>query len=358
MDRAELERLTLSELLALAAERGIEADGKDEHELIELLAPRRRLVDRAKEAVAHAAERVEARAHRIAERLRPETPAGPPGPRPSAGRPSAASFDVPSSTVHPHADELETLSMARLYAAEGELERALELYEKLAALDPADESVAAELAVVRAEQAATGDATRAAAPPVASPPPRPSEPLGMLDLDELPDTYGVDECEVLFKDPYWVFAYWEVTEAGLSSARAQLGPSAASARLVLRLFTTIGSGHREVNDVDLPSHHGRRYLPAVRPGAHLRVAVGLLSPEGYFAPIAHSSLQRIPHAEPAPAGPVEWMEVVPTRTRGREKEPLVIVRRGGGHSERGIAGTPSEAPGGSSSTTRPPWEKK
>jgi hypothetical protein len=50
--------------------------------------------------------------------------------------------------------------------------------------------------------------------------------------------------------------------------------------------------------------------------------------------------------------------VVPGRTRGRAKEPLVIVRRGTGHSERGIAQAPGEAPGGSSSTTRPPSEKK
>ena len=47
-----------------------------------------------------------------------------------------------------------------------------------------------------------------------------------------------------------------------------------------------------MHDIDLHSHHGRRYLPSVKPGAHLRVAVGLLSTEGYFAPIAHSSLQR------------------------------------------------------------------
>jgi hypothetical protein len=162
----------------------------------------------------------------------------------------------------------------------------------------------------------------------------------MLDLEELPEIYGVDECEVLYKDPWWVFAYWEVTDGGLEAARAQLGPSAGSARMVLRLFTTVQDGaevQRQVNDIDLHGRHGRRYLPSVKPGVHLRVAVGLLSPEGYFAPIAHSSLQRIPYAEPAPPGPVEWMEVIPAR--GRVKDPIVIVRRGPGeHVERGPLG--------------------
>jgi hypothetical protein len=157
-----------------------------------------------------------------------------------------------------------------------------------------------------------------------------------------------------------VFAYWEVTDHGLDAARAQLGPSAGTARLVLRLFTTHGGADREVHDIDLQGRHGRRYLPSVRPGAHLRVAVGLLSPEGYFAPIAHSSLIRIPHAEPAAPGPVEWMEVVPGRSRGKTREPLVLVRRGAGHAERGVdvvdlEGRPSSPAGPLSS--RPPGVK-
>ncbi|HWE28640.1 MAG TPA: DUF4912 domain-containing protein, partial [Polyangia bacterium] len=185
----------------------------------------------------------------------------------------------------------------------------------------------------------------------------PQEPVGMLDFEELPETYGVDECEVLFKDPFWVFAYWEVTEGGISSARAQLGQSAQSSKLVMRMFTTVPGPEgvdRQIADIDLPWNHGRRYMQAPKPGAHLRVAVGLLSGEGYFAPIAHSSLVRVPPAEPQP-GPVEWMEVVPERTRGRQRSPLVVVRRGAGHDERGIK-TPDgsdEARGTSPSAGRP-----
>jgi hypothetical protein len=163
------------------------------------------------------------------------------------------------------------------------------------------------------------------------------EPLSMIDFEELPETYGVDECEVVAKDPHHVFAWWEVTDGGLGGARAQLGQSSADARLVMRLFTTVPvNGHveRNIHDVDLSWNHGRRYLQAPRPGAHLRIAVGLLSSEGYFAPIAHSSLVRVPPTEPQP-GPVEWMEVVPLR-RDRARQPLVIVRRGAGHDERGV----------------------
>ena len=284
MDREELARMKLEGLRLLAQERGIDgARDLGKAELIDLLAPKT-IVERAKEAVAHAVEVVEGKAHEIADRVkhRGDREQATGDRRQATGNETEGSgrggahpgngFGVPSGTVHPHVD--------------------------------------------------TG----------------PEEPVGMLDFEELPETYGVDECEVMFKDPFWVFAYWEVTDGGISSARAQLGQSAQSSKLVMRMFTTVPGPEgidRQIQDVDLPWNHGRRYMQAPKPGAHLRVAVGLLSGEGYFAPIAHSSLVRVPPAEPQP-GPVEWMEVVPEKTRGRLRSPIVVVRRGAGHDERGV----------------------
>jgi hypothetical protein len=367
MERAELEKMKLETLRDLALERGVAgASAMDKRALVDALAERgeKTVLGRAREAVVRAAQRVEEKAHELADRLRHAAPstaevkgAQPPPaqarePR-KAGRPARASFDIPSSTVHPHAEELETLTMARLYMQEGQLDRALEIYEKLAQLDPTDEEMRAVLDDLRKK-------TSAEPPPPPAPAPS-GEPLFMLDLEELPETYGLDECEVLYKDPFWVFAYWEVTDHGLNGARAQLGPSAASARLVLRLFTTVQTANgveRSVHDIDLTWNHGRRYFQPSRPGAHLRIAVGLLSPEGYFAPIAHSSLVRVPYAEPGPEGPVEWMEVLPGRSRGRDREPLVIVRRGHDHVERafygaGERGAFEEEPGSSKGRWNP-----
>ncbi len=303
MDREELAKMKLEGLRLLATERGIDgARTLGKAELIDLLAPKT-IVERAKEAVAHAVEVVEGKAHELADRMKGAVSHAPPAVA-SHKQPDRDAtvekkpahpgngFGVPSGTVHPHFDAA------------------------------------------------------------------PSEPIGMLDFEELPETYGVDECEVLFKDPFWVFAYWEVTEGGISSARAQLGQSAQSSKLVMRMFTTVPGPEgvdRQIEDVDLPWNHGRRYMQAPKPGAHLRVAVGLLSGEGYFAPIAHSSLVRVPPAEPQP-GPVEWMEVVPEKTRGRTRQPIVIVRRGASHDERGIKSPDvgaDEARGTSPSAGRP-----
>ena len=283
--------MKLEALRSLAVENGVtDARELGRAELIERLAHKKpSLVERAREVVAHAVERVEEKAHELADRVRhrhdrdqPHDEAAHEGERHEGRRARSESMGVPSSIVHP-------------------------------------------------QMQARGDT---------------GEPLTMLDFEELPETYGVDECEVVARDPATVFAYWEVTDTGLDGARAQLGQSASTARLVLRLFTTVPvNGHveREIKDVDLPWNHGRKYLQAPRSGAHLRIAVGLLSTEGYFAPIAHSSLVRVPPTGPQP-GNVEWMEVVPAR-RGRGREPLVIVRRGE-HDERSLTGVPGAYTGG------------
>jgi len=170
VDKTELEKLKDPELRALAKKAGVtELLGRDE--LIARLlaeeppAPAKKEAKPAKESKETVSSTTRA--------FRP--------PR----APSRGTFDVPSSTVYPHADELETLVMARRYLAEGQAARALEIYEKLAALDPDDAKLAAELA----------DARKKLPKPVENPPPAPEapqEPLWMLDLEELPDTYGVD----------------------------------------------------------------------------------------------------------------------------------------------------------------------
>ncbi|MCU1281772.1 MAG: hypothetical protein JWM53_5318 [bacterium] len=285
MDREELGKMKLEALRLLAQERGVDgARNLGKAELIDQLAPRT-IVERAKEAVAHAVEVVEGKAHDLIEAIR-----------------------HPPSAEHPHAAEPDSVTQGGKRNAEG------------APAHPANGFGVPSATVHHAAPLAAAQ-----------------EPVGMLDFEELPETYGVDECEVLFKDPFWVFAYWEVTEGGISSARAQLGQSAQSSKLVMRMFTTVPGPEgvdRQIHDIDLPWNHGRRYMQAPKPGAHLRVAVGLLSGEGYFAPITHSSLVRVPPAEPQP-GPVEWMEVVPDTTRGRQRMPLVVVRRAP-HDERGV----------------------
>src|SRR5690349_9242170 len=118
-------------LRTLAVQEGVsDAASLGRAELISRLAHKKpSLVERAREAVAHAVDRVGDKAHGLAERVRPhhEDAATEARARTLDVEAHAPAMGVPSSTVHPHA-------------------------------------------------------------------PAPPEPTSMLDFEELPETYGVDEC--------------------------------------------------------------------------------------------------------------------------------------------------------------------
>ena len=42
---------------------------------------------------------------------------------------------------------------------------------------------------------------------------------------ELPSNYNGTRLTLLLKDPFWVFAYWEVASAGFNSLRERIGPA-------------------------------------------------------------------------------------------------------------------------------------
>ena len=167
---------------------------------------------------------------------------------------------------------------------------------------------------------------------------------------ELPETYGRDEVEILSKDPHWYFIYWEVTDGGLAQARQQLGLGATDGRLVLRVFVTTSVAghsareHREIRDLHLHNHHGKKYLESPKAGAHLRAAVGLLSAEGLFSPIAQSQPLRLPPTQPSTETAVEWAHVQPVVGDGKQREHIVLSRPEQPHLERALPWRTGSAP--------------
>ena len=166
---------------------------------------------------------------------------------------------------------------------------------------------------------------------------------------DLPETYGRDEVEILPKDPHWYFIYWEVTDAGYGTAQRQLGLGDGDGKLVLRVFVTTqtaqsGKEHREIRDLHLHTRHGKKYLESPRAGAHLRAAVGLLTSEGLFSPIAQSQPLRLPPTQPSPETAVEWAHVQPGQLDGKQREHIIISRPERSYKERALPWRTGSAP--------------
>jgi len=131
---------------------------------------------------------------------------------------------------------------------------------------------------------------------------------------ELPRAYGRDRITLLPRDPWWLFAYWEITPATRVNALRALGAEAEGAREILRVYdvtfiTFTGDNAWQSFDVELPPGADRWYLNVGRPAASFCVEIGLATPGARFLPLARSPIATTPRATPSADTTVRWVDL-------------------------------------------------
>lgn len=129
--------------------------------------------------------------------------------------------------------------------------------------------------------------------------------------DELPRTYGRDRVVLLPRDPWTLFAYWEVTPGTRVATLRALGSEAGGAREVLRVYdvtfvTPTGDHAWLAFDVEPLPGTTRLHASASRPGASYIVEIGLRTTTNRFLPMARSNTVTLPPAAPSPDTTVRW----------------------------------------------------
>jgi hypothetical protein len=133
---------------------------------------------------------------------------------------------------------------------------------------------------------------------------------------ELPRAYGRDRIVLLPRDPWWVFAYWEVTPTTRITALRALGAEAEGAREVLRVYdvtfiTFTGDNAWLSFDVEVTPGADRWYVNVGRPAASFCVELGLRTPAGRFLPFVRSNVVTTTRSSPSPDTTVRWVEIGP-----------------------------------------------
>jgi len=174
------------------------------------------------------------------------------------------------------------------------------------AQSPQEPPVAAD---VRAEieshshtPAGAPQASMVVAAPAVAPPPEPTD---------LPRFHGVDRLVVLVRDPYWVYAWWELGAATLAEARAALAGDAA---LVLRVYDISaivwdGGNHHSYFDIEIHDLASGWYVELGKPGASFVAEVGLRTSDGRFLAILRSNFVTLPRDGMSDVVDEEWMVV-------------------------------------------------
>lgn len=139
-----------------------------------------------------------------------------------------------------------------------------------------------------------------------------------------------DRLVVMVRDPYWLHAYWELSQRSVDRAQAALGQRWHSARPVLRLYRSHGEA-AALHERDIPIHGGVRnwYVDVQDPPADYRLEIGYLADDSYFYCLARSNEVSTPPAGTSDALDENWTAVAEDADR--------IFAMSGGYSPQGAS---------------------
>jgi len=129
----------------------------------------------------------------------------------------------------------------------------------------------------------------------------------------LPQGYGEDAITLMIRDPYWLYAYWELTQERGRELRDILGEDEfATSRLVLRVYDVTGtdmSAPNEHYDIDVSPESRNWYVNVMRVERDYSVDIGVIAPDGSFILIARSRRVSLPPIGPSAVIDEEWVTV-------------------------------------------------
>jgi hypothetical protein len=172
-----------------------------------------------------------------------------------------------------------------------------------------------------------------------------SDPAAGIDVGELPWGYGEDRITAVVRDPDSAYLYWELTDEGIASARARLGPEGQHGWCNVRVYDTTGRDFDGTNandyfDIRVDRTDREYYLMIRRPTSSMHVEIGVRTSEGFFQSICRSGRADFPRSAPSPNASLEWMTITsddappsaaPYRSRYTGPEPRLPSREGAGY---------------------------
>ncbi len=130
---------------------------------------------------------------------------------------------------------------------------------------------------------------------------------------ELPHSYGIDRLVLLARDPYWLYAYWEITATKLVEFSSTHGATAwGSSRPVLRVYDVTGVAFNGENankyvDIGINEQADNWRINVGEADCSFCVDVGRQFPDGRFVTLLRSNTVTTPRASLSEREDEEWM---------------------------------------------------
>ncbi len=130
--------------------------------------------------------------------------------------------------------------------------------------------------------------------------------------EELPKSYGDTKIVLLPRDPYWAYAYWEISESARNEIQKEHGKDIfKKGKLILRVYdvTNIkfnGKNAHKYFDITINELADNWYINVPETNRHWCVDLGVLLPNGKFILIARSNIVKMPAYGVSPITDEQW----------------------------------------------------
>ncbi len=152
---------------------------------------------------------------------------------------------------------------------------------------------------------------------------QPGSCWGREERYQLPSRYGVDRLVLLARDPYWLYAYWEITHQKYAEMRDKHLREWDLSRPLLRLSDITPGVPQEQRHLDIfiTEEADNWYVHVGRPRHTLFAEIGRLLPHSVFVPLVRSNVVTLPPDSVSEEiseewAPVEWPGRYPGYRRG------------------------------------------
>ncbi|MBI3291599.1 MAG: DUF4912 domain-containing protein [Elusimicrobia bacterium] len=123
----------------------------------------------------------------------------------------------------------------------------------------------------------------------------------------LPDTYGEDVLVLLPRDPHWMFAYWELTEALWQECALRWGAEIVQhSERVLRVHAVT---ENRFFDITITPVANNWYIQVDQPGRSYCVELGLKTADGRFFCLLRSNVVHLPLGQVSDVVDERWMSI-------------------------------------------------
>ncbi len=125
---------------------------------------------------------------------------------------------------------------------------------------------------------------------------------------------------LMVRDPYWIFAAWEITPKDFEKLKAKMKKAFSKAIRVLRVYdiTHLEFNGKNANrsfDIEV-GKADNRHIPLWQDGIQCCVEIGLKTKKEEFFPLVRSNTVETPSAHPSAQTEEIWMTVKPSSKKG------------------------------------------